>query len=394
MSKKVIAIKLVVPLVIVAAGVVGMRHLVLSKEPPRKMHRSNPGALVETLAVQREVRPVFVTATGTVQPRMTVEVIPQVGGRVLRVAEGFAAGGFFSKGDLLFEIEAVDYELALEKSRSALARAEYELAQVESQARVARAEWAQIRLEKKGKPNPLVLYEPQLKNARAALASARADVKQRQLDIRRTRIHAPFNCRIQSETVDPGQFVTAGKGVASLTGTDAAEIIVPVPLRDLKWLSIPRPGSDIRKASTASVRIDVNGETLEWPGQVDRSLGEVDPKGRMARLVVSVDDPYGLKQTPGNRRHVDLADGLFVDVVLAGSRLKDVVPIPAAALRENSSVWVMTPERILDIRPVDVVRRERNVVLTRGGLESGDRLILTRLTGAAPGMKLRPAEEG
>lgn len=392
MRAKNIIVKVLIPVIILAAGFAGMQLMARLKTPPQKQTRPNLGALVETMRVAHEDRPVTVWATGTVQPRMTADIVPQVSGRVIRLASGFVEGGFFKKGELFFEIEAIDYELAAEKSRAAVTKAEYELAQIKSQARVARLEWERIRLEKKGQPNPLVLYEPQLKNARAALASARADLKQRLLDIRRTKLYAPFNCRIRSEAIDPGQYITAGKSVAVICGTDTAEIVVPVPLHELQWLSVPRTQKGKAGASPATVSIDVNGRSYTWQGKIDRSLGEVDPKGRMVRLVVSVSDPYGLRLPPESE-HLYLAEGLFVDVMLKGKTVSNIIAIPTSALRENSSVWVINSDSRLDIRKVEVIRREKEEALILGSLNDGNRLILTHLSGAAPGMKLRLAEE-
>jgi hypothetical protein len=51
----------------------------------------------------------------------------------------------------------------------------------------------------------------------------------------------------------------------------------------------------------------------------------------------------------------------------------------------------MNDEQHLEFRDVELVRRERQMVLVHG-LEDGEKLILTYLPGAAPGLKLRPME--
>ena len=79
-------------------------------------------------------------------------------------------------------------------------------------------------------------------------------------------------------------------------------------------------------------------------------------------------------------------------VALAGATLEKVFRVPVGALRDNDTLWVMNPESLLEIRRIQVLRRERDVVLVRGDLQEGERLIRTRLSGAAPGMKLRAAE--
>ncbi len=379
---------------ILTAGFLGMQTMAALKKAPPKQTPPHPGTLVETVSLALEAQAVTVWATGTVQPRMAAEIVPQVSGRVIAVSPEFIPGGIFNKGELFFEIEPVDYELATQKSRAAVVKAEYELAQVESQARVARVEWDRIRLTKKNRPNPLVLYEPQLKNARAALSSMRAELKVRQLDIKRTKIFAPFNCRIKSESVDPGQYVTAGKSAGMISGTDIAEVIVPIPMQDLQWLDVPRRHQEKTAGSPATVSVAVDDRRFDWQGSIDRSLGEVDPKGRMIRLAIRVEDPYGLTHPDAENAGYYLAEGLFVDVRIKGKTVSDVFAIPAGALREKSTVWTMGADDRLHIHDVRVIRREKERVFIRGKMANGDRLILTYLSGAAQGMKLRSPEKG
>ena len=158
-------------------------------------------------------------------------------------------------------------------------------------------------MEGGAEPNPLVLYEPQLKQARAALESADTAIRKAELDLQRTVITAPFNCRVRSEELELGQFVRSGVAVARLAGTDTAEIIVPVSLEEAGLLKIPRPG-DGKDGSPVVVELTTGGTVHRWQGTIVRSLGEVDPRGRLTRLVAAVEDPFGLK---GDTRRGPLA---------------------------------------------------------------------------------------
>ncbi|GBE35952.1 multidrug resistance protein MdtA precursor [bacterium BMS3Bbin07] len=287
--------------------------------------------------------------------------------------------------------------MAVVRARAALAQAELELAKVESSALIARREWKGLAMDnpatdKNEKPNPLVLYEPQIKKARADVAAAGAALNQAELDLQRTRIYAPFDCRVRSERVEAGQYVRAGSSVAVLAGTETAEIVVPLSLEELQWLRIPRQGAE-DKGSPATVKITVGRQSFSRQGRVVRSLGEVDPKGRMARVVVAVDDPYYLN-TRRNNNEPDLEMGMFVEVTFYGKVLSGVFPVPANALRENNTVWVVNGEDRLNIRPVTVVRRKQESVIISDGLKEGERLVLTSISGAAEGMKLRLLDEG
>jgi RND family efflux transporter MFP subunit len=382
-------LKIGIPVIIIIAGAVIMLVLISGRPAPVREIKKDPGILVEVIRAERENREVIIKGTGTVEASKEVSVIPQVSGRVTHISPDLNVGGFFETDEVLFEIESTDYELALEQARSAKAKAEYELARIESQAHVARSEWELLDKNRDDPPNPLVLYEPQLKSAKADLASASARIEQARIDLERTKVRSPFNARIRSERIDTGQYVQAGSEVAILAGTDSAEIAVPLPLDNLRWLSIPSHG-ERHNGADSLVRLDMGGATYEWHGHVVRSTGEVDIKTRMMRIIVEVRDPYGLKKDFPS--YPSLAAGSFVDVHIKGERLEDVFIIPRSAYRDNSTVWFMGNDSTLQIREVTPVRIERENVIIRQGINDGELIIKTNISGAANGMKLRRTE--
>jgi len=383
MSKKQIALKIILPLLILGIGVGILLLMVKSRQAPARQEAPYRGVLVRTLAAERGPQPIQVRATGTVQPRQQSDIVPQVSGLVTEVGANLVAGGFVQAGELLFALEKVDFELAVEQARANLVKAQLEAETVAAQAEIARNEWQ--RLHPDEVPSPLVVYEPQLKSAAAVVASARAGLQQAELNLKRTRVTAPFNGYLRSETVDLGQYLRSGNPVATLVGTDQAEIILPLPLQELPWLQVPRQTG--HQGSAATVSLPAAGQR-KWHGWIDRSLGEVDSQGRMARVAVLVADPYGLKeQTP-----LPLAVGSFVDVVLQGRSLDQVVALPRLALRDDDTVWIMGDDQKLQIVPVEVVRREKDVVLISQGLKGGEAVVVTPISGAAEGLLLRQAD--
>ena len=392
MSVKQKAIKILLPLAILAVGIIVMRVLILSRSVPQKTERINPGALVEVVSVAKQDEQLQIYGTGTVKPEQEVTITIQVDGLIDKVAPGFVAGGFFRKGDLLFAVEAIDYELAVDRAKSALIKAENEITIIESKATVARQEWERLKLGDQKEPNPLIVYQPQLEDAKANRAAAVASLKQAELNLQRTKVVAPFNCLVRSEEAGLGKYVRSGNNIAMIASVDAAEIVVPLPLDDLQWINTPSQGHD-QKGSQTTVSLKVGDKDYKWQGEVVRSLGEVDPRSRMARLVVRVNDPYGLDNgDTENRMNLEL--GMFVEVLFAGEVLTGVIEIPRTALRENSSVWVMDNDQKLRVKHVEIARLEKQSALISEGLQNGDMVILTALPGGVDGMKLRPANKG
>ncbi len=377
-------LKIVLPFLVLLVGVAILVVLIASRRPPVREVREFAGALVETVTVQRRDHTVTVAATGTVQARQQAEIVAQVSGKVTWLAGEFIAGGLFEKGETLFRLEDVDYRLVVERAEADLAAAELERAMVRGQSRVARDEWQRLQVGQ-GDPNPLVLYEPQLKNAEGRVTAAKAALRQAGIDLQRTEVRASFNCLVRSEGIDLGQYVRAGVTVGTLLGTDRAEIVVPLPLDALPWLDIPRGGG---RGASATVRFAAGALNYDWPGQVVRTLGEVDPLGRMVRVVVAVDDPYLLQRPAGDERP-PLAVGSFVELELQGKRLPAVSVLPRRALRDGDTVWLADSDSLLRIRSVQVLRRERESVVIGDGLQDGERVIVTALAGAADGLKVR-----
>ena len=378
----------ILPVLVIVIAIVLTSVLIKSRKVPKPHETPHLGPLVEVAELVETSRQVIVSGTGTVQARYEVSITPQVKGRVSELSPRMVAGGIFRKDELLFAIEDVDYQLAIDLARANLAQSAYELLRNENLAEVARNEWQTLNSGSDAEPNPLVVYEPQLKSARAQRDAAQANVKQAELNLQRTRFFAPFNCYVRSEQLGIGQFLNAGSPVATVAGTDQVEIVVPLPLDELTWLQVPRNGVP-QEGSLAKVELQSGGQIFHWQGVITRALGEIDPRNRMARVVVTVAEPLS-SDRKGTSLLNELLPGMFVEVHLQGKEISDVIAVPRGAMHDNETVWIVGDENRLHIREVDIVRRERDEVLVRSGLDSGEKIVLTSLTGAAEGMLLRP----
>lgn len=382
--------KLILPILIIALAVGVTMTLVKSRKVPKPEEKEHLGPLVEISELQKTSHEVVVNSTGSVQARHEVSVTPQVRGRVVEISPQMVAGGVFRKGEQLFAIEDVDYQLAIDLARSNLAQAELELMRTENLAEVAQQEWAVLNPDSTEEPNPMVVYEPQLKSAMAARDAARANLKQAEINLQRTRILAPFNCYVRSEQIEIGQYLNAGSPVATIAGTDQVEIVVPLPLDELAWLDVPT-GAVGQKGSLAEVELRSGGVVYRWQGYISRAMGDIEPRNRMARVVVAVDAPFVTGKTD-NPLH-KLLPGMFVEVNIQGVEIEDVFVLPRGVLRDHDTIWTIDDDNKLRIRNVEIVRRERDDVLVRSGLNAGDRLVVTNLSAAAEGMKLRPMDQ-
>jgi RND family efflux transporter MFP subunit len=378
-------LKVLLPLLLLAAGGVGFVKLVQSRQAPPRKPRPQLGPLVRVQPVAIGDVPVVVTAFGTVQPVAEIDVTPRVSGEAVEVSPHLVSGGFLAEGEVLLRIDPRDYELAVEKARAEVERARFEIVKAREEAAAARNEWESLYagqgVERPG-DDSLVFHGPHLKLAEANRAAAKARLEEEELALERTVVRAPFAARVRSEALDRGQLVTAGRSVARIYATDAAEIVFPVPDGDLGWLT-RSPGKD---GPRVTVRAEFAGRAGVWTGRIVRTEGVVDEKTRTVNLVARVEEPYANPAAP-------LTVGLFVTGELQGRTLRRVASVPRGAVREGDTVWVADEQSRLRIRPVTVARSEGPRVYIAEGLAAGERLVVSRLDAATEGMEIRVAEE-
>lgn len=381
--------KVLYPLVTIAASLLLALLLVVAKPQAEPEIHSPPAPLVRVVeAVAGDVE-LVVRAQGRVAPRTEIDLVAEVSGKVAEVAPSLAAGGFFATGDVLVRIEHRDYELAVERGKAEVARAEVAVAMEEAEAEVAVREWKSLR---EGEPPALVARGPQLAEARARLAAASAALEQAEIDLGRTRVKAPFDGRVRQESVDVGQFVGRGSVLARIYSTDAAEIRIPLPDVELAYLDLPlayRGESAEAEGPRAVVAADFAGRRYRWEGRIVRTEGQIDATTHMVHAVARVDDPYG---KPGEGDRPPLAAGMFVDVEVAGRTLAGVVSVPRTALRGRDQVLVVEGGATLRVRSVEIARREHDRVLISKGLAGGEQVCISPLDVAVDGMAVRVAD--
>jgi RND family efflux transporter MFP subunit len=376
-----------ITLCLIGAGAAGFLILTASKPELKRGKPPAPKPLVRVMTVETGDQLVVIRGEGTVRPMREIQLVPEVNGKIIYISPALVDGGEFKKGDVLLRIDPVDYQLAVTLAKARVKDSESKLRVAEEEAAAAKEEWRL--LEKWGsdvdkEPPALVAKEPQLAAARARLEADRADLRKARLNLERTEIKAPFNGRVGAENVDIGQYAGIAQNLATLFSTDAAQIVVPFEDESLYWFHVPgftpgsQPGSEVR------VRTRFAGRQSEWKGRVMRAEGKLDERSRMVDVVIRVENPYASRPP--------LVAGLFVAVEIQGRTLENAAVIPREALREDNTVWVVDESGKLTFRPVEIARLTTTSAILKGGLASGEMLVLTSLKAVTDGMQVRVVE--
>jgi RND family efflux transporter MFP subunit len=285
---------------------------------------------------------------------------------------------------VLLRIDPADYQNALKQRLSERRSAEANLMIEMGQQNVAQQDYELLDDTLSTETRALVLREPQLNTAKAMVEAAEAAVEQARLDLERTTIRAPFDAYILTREANVGSQVSPGDQLGRLVGLDTYWVSAMIPLASLRWINVPENGG---AGSEVRIRNRTSWEPEEQrTGEIFRLVGALENQTRMASLLISVDDPLGVR--PGNADQPRLMIGSFVEANIQANELENVVKLSRDYVRQNDTVWVMVDSR-LQIRELDILFRDANYAYITGGLEDGDRVVTTTISTVVEGTPLR-----
>ena len=376
---------------VLAAGVVILMAFLKFRKLPERIEQEVPPPLVQVRTLAAGDIQMVIQGYGTVSPKTQVQIIPEVAGKVVFVHSELKTGGIIPAHEKIVQIDPRDYELAVRQAQAAVAEAQVRLDREVAEADVARREWSQLHPEMEPR-SPLVLREPQIRQAQAALESAKAQLAIAELRLERTTISLPFEVLIASEHIDLGQYVGVGAALATAYGVDAFEIEVPLQDADLAWFDVfttsGASGYEVgdRSRVTAEIYADFAGQTQRWTGHVTRTTGQVDRMTRQVPVVVEVARPLA-----GAEGKPPLLPGAFVEVRIVGKTLANAVAVPREAIRGQDRVWLVNDDR-LHVMPLEIVRTDKEYAYVTSGLSDGAVIVTSALEAVIDGMTVRTAE--
>lgn len=375
-------------IVVIAAA--GIAFALYDNKPrtKKKKEQQRRVPVVQVLPLAPTEEKVMIEAYGTVVPARQLTVKPEVGGKIIAMNPDLAPGGIIAAGGLLFQIDPSDYRFVLNERRADVAEARYKLELEQGQQIIAAKEWQLLEKEgaaPKGASRALAMREPHLKFARAQLEAAESRLAAAELNLARTTVTAPFNALVLDEAVEQGQVVSSQAIAATLVDVDRFWVQASVPADRLERIRFS--GKDGSAGSKAVISLHSGTEkTVSRTGRVLRLLGDLDPKGRMARVLVAVDDPLGRTARTGK-----VLLGSYVKVAIEAGIVPNVYVIPRMALRENDTLWLAGADGSLVMRPASVRWRRQDDVLVAMPATPGEMLITSRLQSPLPGMALKIA---
>lgn len=411
--------------VILLIGVFGMKKLASLRKPPVRQRLQEPVYQAEAIRVAPEDVVVNLDGFGTVRSRRRVNISPEVSGRIIQHHSRLQVGEIVPQGEILFQIDPRDYEVALLQAKAEVDRLKaererlrtsqqndskrleiarrssqlmesdflrvkglFEQDQVGTKAGVEQAE-RQFNQQREAVvilENALALYPTQLAENQARQQSAEAAHNKARVNLERATVKAEFTARIAFEDVEVDQVVSPGRNLVTLVDDSVLEIPVSLDSREAqRWLPFisSAEGSawfELESQPEVSVRWVQDNSDRDFLGRLIR----VEDYDSSTRTIVVIVEIRAEDQVPNA---APLVEGMFCRVQIPGRVAQSVYRLPASSVSHEGFV-VRAKESRISTRNVEVILRKEQEVLVSGGLEPGDIVVTSRLAKIIDGASL------
>jgi membrane fusion protein, multidrug efflux system len=309
-----------------------------------------------------------------------VELRAQVGGTLVAIA--FQDGQIVQKGDPLFTIDPRPYQIKLDRAVAQFQSAQARTALAEAELWRAR----QLKQTEFGTVENVDQRAAEQRSAVAAIDTAKAAIKDSQLDLEFSQIVAPFTGRMGAHLVSAGSLVSGSRGgtsnttlLATIVSLDPVHLDFDMSEADYRAHQRARQGTtqpaDVAISLNGDARFDRHGKLDFIDNTLNRSSGTIHARATVANPDLAI--------TPGQFARLRVATNDPVPALL----------VPAAAIVPDQSrqmVMTVTSDGTVVPKQVETGELHGGLRVIRSGLARTDVVIIGGLVRARPGAKVTP----
>ena len=360
-----------------AAALIALAATLLAPGCGRARNSAGPGGPAVPVQIGRarlQTLPIMQSAIGAVQTLRTVAVKSQVDGVIAQIH--FREGDEVQAGDLLITLDRRPFENNLRSARADLAnaRAQTEHAGVEA------VRYQQLDQQQAISKEQLSQLLTDVETTKAQVQAREAAVANAELQLGYTEIRAPIAGRTGQLNLHEGALVKANDAGSSL-----------VTINQLSPIAVAYA---VPEASLAGLRAALAAGVVPVTASPHDGVGK-PVEGRLDFIDNAVDATTGtilLKAVFANADRA-LWPGQFVDIVTRLGEETNAVLVPAAAVQtgqHGSQVFVVKPDRTVELRAVQTGRSANGLTVIRDGVKADETVVTDGQLRLVPGARVEP----
>jgi membrane fusion protein (multidrug efflux system) len=339
---------------------------------------------VSVVSVQRTSVPVTTELPGRTSAYLVAQVRARVDGIVLK--REFAEGADVKTGQRLYQIDPAPYRAALDSALGALQKSEATLVAMTAQAERYRVLVAGNAVSKQEYDNAVSSQG----QAAADVAFGKAGVQTATINLGYTSVASPITGRTGPSLVTPGGYVQAGAATLLTTVQQIDPIYV-----DLNQTSVA--GLQLRR-DVASGKLKLNGHN-QIKVRLTLEDGSAYPLvGKLQFTDITVDPGTGsvtMRAVFQNPDHV-LLPGMFVRASIEEGVNDQALLVPQVGVTHDpkgqATALVVGANDKVELRAIQATRTSGANWVVDGGLNVGDRVIVSGVQKVQPGMSVRTVD--
>ena len=368
--KKVIIITLSIVIVAVLARFLTYQFQGFQMAKKMKMAGA-PGVTIQTVET-RDVIKKF-EAPGRIQSVSRIDIVARVSGYLTK--SYFKEGDVVKKGQVLFEIEPQEYQLAANKAKANLDNAQAQLVYYEKQLTRAKELVKQDYIAKAKYDEVLA----QRDSYRAQVSMYKSAYQDALRNLSYTKVKAPVDGQVGMIKLTVGNYVTAQSGaLTTLNSVDPIYVTFPLDAKNYTEL--------LRIDKTASVNRNVDlyfstGAKYDFSGIQNFHDNNVDPTTGSILMRATFPNPKGM-----------LINGNYATVYIYSKEKENVPVVPQIAVLENPQykyVYKIDDKGLPQIQQIETFGQDGKDWVVKSGLKAGDKVIVLGIQGVIPSRPVR-----
>lgn len=330
-----------------------------------------PGVTIQAVET-RDVIKKF-EAPGRIQSVSRIDIVARVSGYLTK--SYFKEGDVVKKGQVLFEIEPQEYQLAANKAKANLDNAQAQLVYYEKQLTRAKELVKQDYIAKAKYDEVLA----QRDSYRAQVSMYKSAYQDALRNLSYTKVKAPVDGQVGMIKLTVGNYVTAQSGaLTTLNSVDPIYVTFPLDAKNYTEL--------LRIDKTASVNRNVDlyfstGAKYDFSGIQNFHDNNVDPTTGSILMRATFPNPKGM-----------LINGNYATVYIYSKEKENVPVVPQIAVLENPQykyVYKIDDKGLPQIQQIETFGQDGKDWVVKSGLKAGDKVIVLGIQGVIPSRPVR-----